>query len=227
VANSVPTALDSPPARFVTFEGLDGSGKTTQLRRASAWLDELGVAHTATLEPGGTPLGERVRALFLDAQLRPSDGVVEALLVFASRRQHLHDVIEPALARGEHVLCDRFTDSTLVYQGAGRGLDERQILAIDAIATGGRRPDLTLVFDVDCEIADRRRAGERRGRDRFDEESRAFQARVRQAYLDLAESDPGRVRLIDAAADVETTAAAVRAALRAAGIAMGATRARS
>lgn len=211
--------MSSRRARFVTFEGLDGSGKSTQLRRAASWLSDLGVPHVATFEPGGTALGERVRSLFLDPRLRPADGVVEALLLFASRRQHLHEVIEPALARGEHVLCDRFTDSTLAYQGAGRGLDPALLATLDALSTGERRPHLTLLFDVDVETAQRRRATGERGRDRLDEEVRAFHRRVRRGYLELAAREPDRVRVVDASGETETTALAVRALLTEAGVA--------
>ena len=208
-------------ARFVTFEGLDGSGKTTQLARAAAWLAAAGIECVSTLEPGGTALGQRVRSLFLDARLRPVDGVVEALLLFASRRQHLHEVIEPALERGAHVLCDRFTDSTRVYQGAGRGLDPALIDQLDQLATGGRRPDLTIDFDVDVETAQRRRAGGGRGPDRLDEETLGFQRRVRRGYLELAAREPARVRVVDGSGDLEATAARVQALLRGAGVGAG------
>ncbi|MFY9826425.1 MAG: dTMP kinase, partial [Thermoanaerobaculia bacterium] len=139
-------AFAAMPGQFITFEGLDGSGKSTHLRHAAAWLAERGVPHLVTHEPGGTPLGDEVRAVFLDARWGALDGLVELLLVFASRRQHLLEVIEPALRDGKHVLCDRFTDSTRAYQGHGRGVPLAVIEQVDLLATGGRVPDRTLLF---------------------------------------------------------------------------------
>jgi len=194
-------------ALFITFEGLDGSGKSTQLAEAAVWLARQGVDLVVTQEPGGTPFGERLRELFLGGD-GPSDGVVEALLVFASRRQNLLQLIEPALEAGRTVLCDRFTDSTLAYQGAGRGLPAESLAALDRIATGGRKPDLTLLFDVDPETArSRRGVGER---DRLDAETLAFQERVRRGYLEMARREPERFRVLDAAAGSTAVAAEVR-----------------
>ena len=207
------------PARglFVTFEGIDGSGKSTALRQAGAWLVDLGLAVRTTLEPGGTPLGDAIRGIFLDPRWGEVDGTVELLLVFASRRQHLREVIDPALAGGEVVLCDRFTDSTLAYQGTGRGVPRDRIDEIDRIATGGRRPDLTLYFDLPLKEAERRMASaERGGHDRLDGESRAFAARVQEGYRSLAAAEPERFRVIDAAGSLLETEMAVRAALSAA-----------
>jgi dTMP kinase len=198
-------------ARFVTFEGLDGSGKSTQLRWVAQWLAEQGTRCEVTHEPGGTPLGEAIRSLFLDHRFPETEGGVEMLLVFASRRQHLAQVIDPALARGVHVLCDRFTDSTIAYQGHGRGVSRELIARVDALATGGRRPDLTLLFDVPAETARGRR--HRGAADRLDAEGLAFNERVRAGYLEIAAAEPQRVRLIDASGDKEATAGAVREAL--------------
>ncbi len=201
------------PPRFITFEGLDGCGKSTQLERAAARLQAYGRPHLVTHEPGGTPLGERLRAAFLDPDRASLDGVVEALVVFASRRQHLLEVIEPALARGLDVLCDRFTDSTMAYQGAGRGVPRAVLESLDDIATGGRRPDLTLLFDLPVDTARARSIGDVRlaagEADRLDRESVVFYRRVRQGYLDIARREPDRVRLIDASGDVETIAGEV------------------
>lgn len=197
--------------RFVTFEGLDGSGKSTQLRRAAQWLRERGAPCEVTHEPGGTPLGEAIRGLFLDHRHAGMEGGVEMLLVFASRRQHLVEVVDPALARGAHVLCDRFTDSTVAYQGHGRGVSRTLIDEVDRLATGGRQPDLTLLFDVPAEVA---RARRHRGEaDRLDAEGLAFYERVRRGYLEIAAAHPERVRVIDSSGDKETTAAAVQRAL--------------
>jgi dTMP kinase len=196
---------------FVTFEGLDGSGKSTHLRRAAQWLSERGVPHVATHEPGGTPLGQAVRGIFLDPRWTSVDGTVEVLLLFAARRQHLLEVIEPALAAGRHVLCDRFTDSTMAYQGHGRGVPLDAIAAVDRLATGGRVPDRTLLFDLPAaEARRRRRPG---GEDRLDDEALDFYEQVRRGYLALAAAAPERFRRIDVLGPAETTAAQVRDAL--------------
>ena len=207
------------PGLFITFEGLDGSGKSTHLKRAVSWLGERGVACRATHEPGGTPLGDAIRQVFLDPQWGRMDGVVELLLVFASRRQHLVERIEPALAQGVHVLCDRFTDSTLAYQGYGRGVARERIEAIDLQATGGRRPDRTLLFDLPPELARERghsprRQGQGRGSaDRLDAEDLAFYGRVREGFLALAAADPARFVLVDSSRQPGETFAQVAAAL--------------
>jgi len=204
-------------ALFVTFEGLDGSGKSTHLERVARALAERGVAHATTREPGGTELGSAIRKVFLDRRFRQVDGTVELLLVFASRRQHLLEVIDPALAAGRHVLCDRFTDSTYAYQGAGRGVPFETIARVDELATGGRRPDLTLLFDLPAAQARRRgRSGVRRrsgGVDRLDAETLEFYEKVRGGFLALAAREPERFRVIDSSGPPAATAAAVDAAL--------------
>ncbi len=198
---------------FITFEGLDGSGKSTHLRRAAAGLAERGIPHLVTHEPGGTPLGDSVRAVFLDRRWGTMDGVVELLLVFASRRQHLLEVIEPALAAGRHVLCDRFTDSTRAYQGYGRGVPLATIDQVDRLATAGRRPDRTLLFDLPAAAARARgHSPSRQGRgevDRLDAEDLAFYERVRRGFLASAEAEAERFRVIDSAGPVQETAAAL------------------
>jgi dTMP kinase len=194
---------------FITFEGLDGSGKSTHLRRAAAWLEERGVPYVVTHEPGGTPLGDALRAVFLDPRWGSVDGTVELLLVFASRRQHLLEVIEPALAAGSVVLCDRFTDSTRAYQGYGRGVPLDLIDQVDRLATGGRTPDFTLLFDLPPEDARARgHSPTRRGRgtaDRLDAEDLSFYSRVRQGFLDLVAREPGRFRLVDSSGSAART----------------------
>ncbi len=206
-------------ALFVTFEGLDGSGKSTHLQRAARWLESAGVPHVVTHEPGGTPIGDAIRGVFLDRTHGGMDAKTELLLVFASRRQHLTELIEPALASGRHVLCDRFTDSTIAYQGYGRGIDLETVAAVDRLATGGRRPDLTLYFDLTAELARKRgHSGSRQksGRaDRLDAESLAFYSRVREGYRALAAAEPERFRVIDSSTSKEETERAVRAALAA------------
>jgi dTMP kinase len=204
-------------ALFVTFEGLDGSGKSTHLERASKWLAGLGVEHLVTREPGGTEIGTAIRDVFLDRRHGAMDPRVELLLVFAARRQNLVERIEPALELGRHVLCDRWTDSTYAYQGHGRGVALADIDEVDRLATGRRRPDRTLFFDVAAEEARRRgHSGHRRKRgavDRIDAESLAFYERVRGGYLELARREPERIRVVDSAGTLAETEAAVRAAL--------------
>ena len=197
--------------RFITFEGLDGSGKSTQLERVAARLERLGVPHVVTREPGGTPFADLLRELFLRREAAQVDGVVELMLVFASRRQHLIEVIEPALAAGAVVLCDRFTDSTYAYQGGGRGVQPESIAQADRLATGARAPDRTLFFDLPPEEAQRRRRGH--AADRIDRESLAFYRRVHAAFRERIAAEPARFRVIDAAAPIEAVARAVEQAL--------------
>ena len=209
-------------ACFITFEGLDGSGKSTHLRAAAAWFAARSLPHLVTHEPGGTPLAQAIREVFLDRRWGGIDGTVELLLVFASRRQHLIEKIDPELGRGRHVLCDRFTDSTRAYQGFGRGVAQEVIDRIDAVATGGRRPDVTLLFDLPAEDARRRGASKSRRRantaDRLDVESLAFYERVRAGYLELAAAEPDRFRIIDSAGDPRRTEQQMLAALAALGL---------
>lgn len=204
--------------RFITFEGPDGSGKSTHLNRAAGWLSERGVRVVRSREPGGTALGQAVRQVFLDAPWSEPDGGVEALLVFAARRQHLREVIDPALADGRWVLCDRFTDSTLAYQGGGRGESLERLLELDRWATGGRRPERTLLFDLPVTLARERSHSDRRlakvGKvNRLDTEDLEFYERVRERYLELAAQEPERFTVIDSSGSVEATARQVEAAL--------------
>jgi len=187
---------------FITFEGLDGSGKSTHLGTVAGWLAERGIPHLVTHEPGGTRLGEVVRGVFLDPEMPKIDGVVEALLVFASRRQHLREVIDPALADGRVVLCDRFTDSTMAYQGSGRGVPGAELAALDRLATGGRIPDRTFLFDLPAELARERGHSHERQRkarvvDRLDAETLDFYQRLRASYLRLAAENSDRIKIID------------------------------
>lgn len=203
--------------RFITFEGLDGSGKSTHLGRAVEWLEHLGLPVERTRNPGGTHLGQAIRGLVLDPETGHLDGVVEALLMFADRRHHLTHVVQPALDAGRHVLCDRFTDSTLAYQGSGRGVPRETLDAIDRLATGGRRPDHTLLFDLPAEQARRRGQSESRrvteGVDRIDAEDLAFYERVREGFLALAASEAERFTVIDASGPVADTWKQVEQAL--------------
>jgi dTMP kinase len=199
----------SRAGRFVSFEGIDGAGKSSHVEALAAWLRERGAGVVLTREPGGTPLAERVRELFLH---EPMDALTEALLVFAGRRDHLRLCIEPALARGDVVLCDRFTDATFAYQGAGRGFDLGVLAQLEAWVQAGRQPDLTLWFDVPPAEAARRRAVARAA-DRLEREDEAFFARVREGYARRAAADPGRFVRIDAAQALEAVRAQAIAAL--------------
>lgn len=182
------------PGRFITIEGVEGVGKSTNLGFVAATLQAAGHTVRLTREPGGTPLGERVRQLLLHGDA-PVDPLAELLLMFAARAAHLREVIEPALAAGEWVVCDRFTDATYAYQGGGRGLPETAIATLETLVQGSRRPDLTLLLDAPPEVTDPRLRA-RAPADRFEQEAAAFFARVRASYLARAAREPGRVRLI-------------------------------
>lgn len=187
-----------PGGKFITFEGLDGAGKSTHIEAVVELLKRRGKTVVSTREPGGTPLGEKLRSIVLN---EPMDLETETLLMFAGRREHLAKVIEPALARGEWVVCDRFTDATYAYQGGGRGVDRQRILALEAWVHGNLQPDLTILFDVPLDVARARMAGSRQ-LDRFEREQADFHERVRQSYLERARANPGRIRVLDAARTV-------------------------
>jgi len=203
------------PGRFITFEGIEGVGKSSQVQRAGDWLRAEGLEVVVTREPGGTPLAEAIRRLVLEPRADDRlDGVAELLLMFAARSIHLANLIEPALARGAWVLCDRFTDATEAYQGAGRGVPLADIRALERIAQRGRRPDLTLLLDAPVGMAmDRsRQRGEQN--DRFEAEQAGFFGRVRQGYLDIAAREPDRVVRVDASREIDAVSADIVDALR-------------
>lgn len=193
------------------MEGVEGSGKTTQLGRLAGRLRGEGYPVLVTREPGGTPVAEKLRALLLQTARERMLPECEALLIFAGRSQHVAHVIRPALRQGAIVLCDRFSDSTLAYQGYARGLDLARLGAFDHFATQGLRPDLTLLFDVPVSRGLGRRARERKGQNRLDREHRRFHRRVRSGYLDLAARHPRRIKVIDGRAAPEAVAARVAA----------------
>jgi dTMP kinase len=186
--------MTTAPGRFITIEGVEGVGKSTNVGFIATTLAAAGHRVRLTREPGGTPLGERVRSLLLhgDARVEP---LAELLLMFAARAAHLNEVIEPALASGEWVVCDRFTDATYAYQGGGRGLPEGQIASLEALVQGSRRPDLTLLLDAPPEVTNPR-LRDRPAADRFEQEAADFFRRVRAAYLARARNEPDRIRLI-------------------------------
>ena len=187
---------------FITLEGGEGAGKSTNLAYARQCLERAGKTVVVTREPGGTELGERVREILLHRRDLDISAESELLLMFAARAEHLAKVIHPALTAGKTVLCDRFTDATYAYQGGGRGIPAERIAAIEDWVQGSLRPDLTLVFDLPVE-AGRARAGQRSEPDRFELESNEFFTRVRATYLARAAREPGRVRIIDASQNLE------------------------
>jgi dTMP kinase len=202
--------------KFVTFEGGEGSGKTTQIKLAAEWLEERGIPVLATAEPGGTPLGRKIREILLNRGAWTIGAEAELLLFAAARAQHVRETIFPALMEGSWVLCDRFADATLAYQGFGRGLDIPFVRSLNAYSSLSLAPDLTLLFDLPVEIglarAEKRAVGMRQeaAEDRFEREERAFHERIRKGYLTLAADEPGRFRIIDAAGEIEPVQEAVR-----------------
>jgi dTMP kinase len=192
---------------FITFEGMDGSGKTTQMHRLAARLRALGRTVLETAEPGGTPIGMKIRRILLDAANQELSPTTEVLLYFASRSQNVDEWIASALDRGEIVLADRFTDSSLVYQGCGRDLGVDTILALEGIACRGLKPDLTLLVDIDAETslarARARNLAQPHCETRMDDQSLDFHRKVYQAYHALAAREPERVKVVDGRADVD------------------------
>lgn len=206
---------DPVRGRFITFEGIEGVGKSTQLAQAALHLQGRGIDPLLTREPGGTPLAEALRALVLQRRDPPVGVTAELLMIFAARASHVADVIAPALARGRWVLCDRFTDATEAYQGAGHGVAQPTIRQLAAIAHPGLTPDLTLLLDAPPTVALARVATRGFLLDRFEAESEKFFERVRRGYLDIAAGEPVRVRLIDATGDERQVALAVACELEA------------
>jgi dTMP kinase len=186
--------------RFITLEGLDGAGKSTHLVWLVETLRARGKTVVQTREPGGTPIGEKLRALLL---ADPMHLETEALLMFAARREHIAQVIEPALARGDWVVCDRFTDASFAYQGGGRGLARDKLAILEDWVQAGLQPDLTLMFDVSTEVARGRVTGMGRELDRFEREQADFFERVRNEYLARATASKGRMRVIDASRPID------------------------
>lgn len=184
---------------FITLEGGDGSGKTTVLGRVAAYLQNHSMPYLITREPGGIEIAEKIRSIILDPAHTAMDARTEALLYAASRSQHLAEVVEPALKEGLTVLCDRFVDSSLVYQGYARGLGIEEVRSINQFATGGRMPDLTFYLDVDPEVGlSRIAANQDREVNRLDLESMAFHQKVREGYRQVVKSDPQRIVVLDA-----------------------------
>lgn len=201
---------------FITFEGIEGTGKSTQIALLAGSLRGEGRRVAVTREPGGTAIGDRIRGILLDPAHAHLDAVAELLLYGASRSQHLREVILPALQDGAIVLCDRFSDATLAYQGYGRGLDKQMIADLDRIATGGMKPDLTVLLDIEpaAGLARAHRRNRSEGLEaeaRFEQEELAFHRRVHEGYLAIMKNEPGRVRLVDASRTEDAVRAEIRA----------------
>lgn len=194
--------------KFITIEGIEGAGKSTCMAVAAAEMEKRGLSVVETREPGGTDLGEDLRALLLGHRHHGMGDDAELLLMFAARAEHLYRKIRPALDRADWVLCDRFTDATYAYQGGGRGLDEHRIAMLEDWVQGDLRPDLTLIMDLPVEQG-MERAGNRSAPDRFETEAFSFFERVRLRYLEIAASNPKRVHVIDASRSLEEVSGAI------------------
>lgn len=195
--------------RFITFEGGEGVGKSTQIRRLAARLTAAGREIVATREPGGSPGAEAIRDLLVQGAADRWSPVTETLLMYAARRDHIERVIRPALARGAWVVCDRYADSTRAYQGAAGGTDPDLIAAMETFVLEEVRPDLTLVFDMAPEAGLARAADRTHAETRFESKGAAFHARLRQAFLDIAKAEPDRCQVVDATQDMDAVEAAV------------------
>ncbi|MEW5755919.1 MAG: dTMP kinase [Pseudomonadota bacterium] len=200
--------------KFITVEGGEGAGKSTNLALIRELLSAAGKDVVMTREPGGTPLGEQIRSLLLDARQTAMAVDTELLLIFAARAQHIAEVIAPALAQGKYVLCDRFTDATYAYQGGGRGVPQDRIARLETWVQGDLRPDLTILLDLPV-AQGLERAGNRSAPDRFEREQAEFFEKVRAAYLALAKQHPRRYRIIDAGRPLDEVQAQLRATLQA------------
>jgi len=196
--------------RFITFEGPEGCGKTTQVGLLASWLTSQGLDLVVTREPGGTPIGEKIRDLLHDRHHTEMTPEAEILLYSAARAQHVARVIRPALEAGKLVLCDRFYDSTYAYQGYGRGLPMKALRHITTFATGGLTPDLTVYLDVAPEVGLRRRQKSGEALNRLDLEALDFHRRVQAGYLDLISAEPNRWRAVDASGSIETVQSIIR-----------------
>jgi dTMP kinase len=213
----------SPRGKFITFEGLDGSGKSTQIVKLARGLRAHGISVVVTREPGGTTTGEKIREVILHSATAGLSPYAEMALMFASRAQHIHQIILPALAEGQIVLCDRFTDSTEAYQGGGRKLGSKSVLQLHEVLCGNLQPDLTILLDNDVNLTiDRARRRNRQHKtkrpdkdeNRFEQESRAFFGRVRNAYLTIAHREQQRVQIVDARGSPRETHAVIMELVR-------------
>lgn len=195
--------------RLITFEGGEGAGKSTHVKRLGEFLRRRGIDVTETREPGGAPGAEAIRALLVEGEPGRWTPLTEALLLSAARADHLARTVRPALAAGQWVVCDRFTDSTLAYQGFGHGLDAARLRALNDLVTEGLTPDLTLILDLPVEAGLERAGGRNGGEDRFERMGRDFHERLRQGFLAIAKAEPHRCVVIDATVDVDSVAAKI------------------
>ena len=198
--------------QFITIEGTEGVGKSTNMAFIEDWLKKAGKELVITREPGGTVLGEKLRTVLLDAKEQSMADDTELLLMFAARAQHLHEVIKPALTSGKWVLCDRFTDATYAYQGGGRGIEMSRIEQLEQWVQGDLRPDLTLIFDLPVNVG-LERAGKRSAPDRFELEKHDFFNKVRDTYLSRAAAQPGRYQVIDASPSINDVQQSIQSVL--------------
>lgn len=206
--------MENAQGRFINLEGGEGAGKSTQIARLKVWLEGRGHRVTATREPGGSPGAEMIRKLLVEGPVERWDGTTEALLHFAARREHLRSTVWPALKRGDWVVCDRFADSTLAYQGYGHGIERKIFDQLYEVAAGSFRPDLTIILDLPIEIG-LKRAAERRGSEtRYESLPHDFHVRVRSGFLEIAAREPGRCIVIDATGAVDAIAQAIADAVR-------------
>lgn len=199
----------STRGQFITIEGQDGAGKSTNITVIKKRLDQLNIDFIETREPGGTKFGESIRELILGSNDEKFGDNAELLLMFAARAEHLERIIEPALAAGKWVLCDRFTDATYAYQGGGRQLDMQKIAQLEQLVQGDLRPDLTILLDLSVEVGQSRSEQRATPADRFEQQKLDFKQRVRDAYLDVAQQHPGRVKIVDASLVLEEVEAAI------------------
>ena len=205
---------ENATGRFITLEGGEGAGKSTQIARLKAWLEGRGHRVTATREPGGSPGAEMIRKLLVEGPVERWDGTTEALLHFAARREHLRSTVWPALKRGDWVVSDRFADSTLAYQGYGHGIERGIFEQLYKVAVGDFRPDLTIILDLPIEIG-LKRAAERRGSEtRYESLPHDFHVRVRSGFLEIAAREPKRCVVIDATGTIDAIAGAIADAVR-------------
>ncbi|MFQ3246826.1 MAG: dTMP kinase [Arenicella sp.] len=200
--------------KFITIEGQDGAGKTTNAEVVKGFLEAAGIPFVHSREPGGTALGESIRDMILNSGDERIGDKAELLLMFAARAQHIQDVIEPALARGDWVMCDRFTDATYAYQGGGRGMPMKHISQLEDYVQGSLRPDLTVLLDLPVELGEHR-AGQRSDPDRFEQQQLNFKQSVRDCYLARASAEPNRIKVIDASQSVDAVSCAIDAAMEA------------
>lgn len=199
-----------PGGRFITLEGGEGAGKSTQIGRLAGWLSARGIAVETTREPGGAPGAEAIRELIVKGSIERWDAMAEALLMTAARRMHVEQRIRPALEAGRWVVCDRFSDSTMAYQGYAHGLGREPVEQLQRIAIAGMRPDLTLILDLPVEAGLARANARGTGEDRFERMGLDFHHRLREGFLDIARHEPARCVVIDATADIDTVAEAIR-----------------